>query len=447
MRKNNGSLTHHEELRLDYLQKNIHYLNAKERRELDYLLTKNDLYQSHKELSKYARNAEPEQFYFADDEQDYDEYDDYDEYEDEEPILPAYPSSRSRRSRKSVAKARPKRPKATPIPKVRAVKPKKKKHWFRRIVMTVLALLLATIVGMAFMFIKGNNSVDDKPVAETFRGQDTKDGTNILILGTDGRAGQTSGEARTDSIMVLNVNNSDHKVKLVSFMRDILIDIEGYGYKLNTAYSLGEQENGEGAEAVRLALKENFDIDIKYYAMVDFSTFATTIDTLFPNGVNMDAQFATVDGETVESVEVPDDLNMVAGVLPYQTIHVGPQKMDGRTLLNYARFRHDDEGDFGRTKRQQQVLSAVISQMKDPTKLFTGSEAAGKVLALTPTTVPQSFLFVNALPLALDGAKGVEKVTVPEFGDWIDDYDIYDGMALRIDFEKYQNKLAEMGLR
>ena len=39
--------------------------------------------------------------------------------------------------------------------------------------------------------------------------------------------------------------------------------------------------------------------------------------------------------------------------------------MDGRTLLNYARFRKDDEGDYGRTKRQQQVMQAVMKQLKN----------------------------------------------------------------------------------
>ena len=52
---------------------------------------------------------------------------------------------------------------------------------------------------------------------EVFNGQDTRDGVNILIMGTDGRIGQNSAETRTDSIMVLNVGGSDKKIKLVSF--------------------------------------------------------------------------------------------------------------------------------------------------------------------------------------------------------------------------------------
>ncbi|MGZ7196695.1 LCP family glycopolymer transferase, partial [Streptococcus pyogenes] len=80
-------------------------------------------------------------------------------------------------------------------------------------------------------------------------------------------------------------------------------------------------------------------------------------------------------------------------------------------LLNYARFRSDDEGDFGRTRRQQEVMAAIMTQVKDPTKLFTGSEALGKVYALTPTTISPLFMITNGLPAALDASNGVVQTT------------------------------------
>ncbi len=53
--------------------------------------------------------------------------------------------------------------------------------------------------------------------------------------------------------------------------------------------------------------------------------------------------------------------------------------MDGRTLLNYARFRKDDGSDFGRTRHNKKILTAIMQQIKDP-EAFTGSEALGKFL-------------------------------------------------------------------
>ncbi|WP_019773795.1 LCP family protein, partial [Streptococcus sobrinus] len=197
----------------------------------------------------------------------------------------------------------------------------------------------------------------------------------------------------------------------------------------------------------RQALKDNFGLKIKYYVMLDFETFAEAVDTLFPDGVEIDAKFATVDGQKVGEVDVPDDLRAKDGVTPQQTIKVGKQKMDGRTLLNYSRFRHDDEGDFGRTKRQQQVMKAIVSQVKNPTKLFTGSEAIGKVFAMTSTNMPYSFLFSNGASVMSDASKGIKQKTMPENGDWVDGYDMYGGQGLSIDFDHYRSELKKMGMR
>ncbi|WP_454379129.1 LCP family protein [Streptococcus sp. Marseille-Q6504] len=433
-------LTHHEKLRYDYLLKNIHYLNDKEKREFAFLQAKLDGQQEAR--SVVVEEAESQ------------------DYTEPNTGLPSY-TNRSRATRRSSLP----QPKAK-IPKQN--KPKKKRVFrFKRILAWLGMLLLCAAVGMIFMFLKGfqsanpngsSGSKDAKAAqVEVFNGQDTRDGVNILILGTDGRIGQNSSETRTDSIMVLNVSGKDKKLKLVSFMRDNLVYIDGYSqvvdgqkqadHKLNLAYELGEQEGKQGAEMVRKVLKDNFDLDIKYYALVDFQAFATAIDTLFPDGVTIDAQFSTLNGVPVTEATVGDDLHATETESPTQTIKVGTQQMNGSTLLNYARFRDDDEGDYGRTRRQQQVMTAVLQQIKDPTKLFTGSEALGKVFAMTSTNLPYTFLLTNGLSVLEGGQNGIERLTVPELGDWVDDYDVYGGQALRVDQKAYQNKLAQMGFR
>ena len=436
-------LTHHEKLRYDYLLKNIHYLNEKERREFAFLQAKLDGQQEAR--SVVVEEAENQ------------------DYTEPNTGLPSY-TNRSRASRRSSLS----QPKAKLPKQKKPKKPKKKRVFrFKRILAWLGMLLLCAAVGMIFMFLKGfqsanpngsSGSKDAKAAqVEVFNGQDTRDGVNILILGTDGRIGQNSAETRTDSIMVLNVSGKDKKLKLVSFMRDNLVYIDGYSqvingqkqadHKLNLAYELGEQEGKQGAEMVRKVLKDNFDLDIKYYALVDFQAFATAIDTLFPDGVTIDAQFSTLNGVPVKEATVGDDLHATETESPTQTIKVGTQQMNGSTLLNYARFRDDDEGDYGRTRRQQQVMTAVLQQIKDPTKLFTGSEALGKVFAMTSTNLPYTFLLTNGLSVLEGGQNGIERLTVPELGDWVDDYDVYGGQALRVDQKAYQNKLAQMGFR
>ena len=418
-------LSHHEQLRYDYLFKNIHYLNDREKREFDYLKRKMD-----GELPSKKRE----------------------ENRGADIGIPQYSNqSRSNRHQK--------------IPSLPKVKKKKPRRFFKRVLIWLLLLVTCVAAGMIIMFLRGFQSAttSNKPAdakaaqVQVFNGQDTKDGVNILIMGTDGRIGQNSAETRTDTIMVLNVSGSDKKIKLVSFMRDNLVYIDGYSQivngkkqtdnKLNVAYELGEQEGQRGAEMVRKVLKDNFDLDIKYYALVDFQAFATAIDTLFPDGVTIDAKFSTLNGQPLTEATVGDDLHATETESPTQTIKVGKQQMNGSTLLNYARFRDDDEGDYGRTKRQQQVMSAVLEQIKDPTKLFTGSEALGKVFGMTSTNLPYSFLLTNGLSVIEGAQNGIERLTVPELGDWVDAYDVYGGQGLLVDQNKYQTKLAQMGMR
>ena len=418
-------LSHHEQLRYDYLFKNIHYLNDREKREFDYLKRKMD-----GELPSNEREKNL----------------------GKDIGIPQY-SNQSRSNRHQ---------KFSSLPEVKKKKPRR---FFKRVLIWLLLLITCVAAGMIIMFLRGFQSAttSNKPAdakaaqVEVFNGQDTKDGVNILVMGTDGRIGQNSAETRTDTIMVLNVSGSDKKIKLVSFMRDNLVYIDGYSKivngqkqtdnKLNVAYELGEQEGQKGAEMVRKVLKDNFDLDIKYYALVDFQAFATAIDTLFPEGVTIDAQFSTLNGQPLTEATVGDDLHATETESPTQTIKVGKQQMNGSTLLNYARFRDDDEGDYGRTKRQQQVMSAVLEQIKDPTKLFTGSEALGKVFAMTSTNLPYSFLLTNGLSVIEGAQNGIERLTVPELGDWVDDYDVYGGQALLVDQNKYKTKLAQMGMR
>ena len=420
-------LSHHEQLRYDYLFKNIHYLNDREKREFDYLKRKMD--------GGFPSN----------------------EVEREKNLgkdigIPQY-SNQSRSNRHQ---------KFSSLPKV---KKKKTRRFFKRVLIWLLLLVTCVAAGMIIMFLRGFQSAttSNKPAdakaaqVQVFNGQDTKDGVNILIMGTDGRIGQNSAETRTDTIMVLNVSGSDKKIKLVSFMRDNLVYIDGYSQivngkkqtdnKLNVAYELGEQEGQKGAEMVRKVLKDNFDLDIKYYALVDFQAFATAIDTLFPDGVTIDAKFSTLNGQPLTEATVGDDLHATETESPTQTIKVGKQQMNGSTLLNYARFRDDDEGDYGRTKRQQQVMSAVLEQIKDPTKLFTGSEALGKVFGMTSTNLPYTFLLTNGLSVIEGAQNGIERLTVPELGDWVDAYDVYGGQGLLVDQNKYRTKLAQMGMR
>ena len=270
-------------------------------------------------------------------------------------------------------------------------KPKKKRSWKRILVMILVALLGYSVIafGVGNIAAKTDSSMP-KMETQEFNGTASENGTkNILLLGSDTRD-NISG--RSDSMMVLQVDGRG-KPKLVSFMRDMYVNIPGVGEnKLNAAYAYG------GADLVRQTLKENFGIDCRYYAMVDFQTFEKGVDALFPRGVQIDAE---------------KDMSAYID----EPITQGPQRMNGHTLLNYARFRMDEEGDFGRVRRQQQVMQAVFGQLKNPLVLLRGPYAAGKIWGYLSTDMPNTFVLGNLFNFA-KAVGGIERLTLPVDGSW-----------------------------
>ena len=270
---------------------------------------------------------------------------------------------------------------------------KKRKHPVLRIVVRVLLVLfayslIAFLVGQQVARSDAAFATTDE---ETFNGTAAANGArNILLIGSDSREGEAG---RADTIMVLQLDGPSKQPKLLSFMRDTLVTIPGYGEnKINAAYAFG------GADLVRQTLAENFGLETNYYAKVDFRSFEKVIDTLFPSGVAINAE-----KDMSKNLEV--------------AIKQGQQQMNGLELLQYARFRMDEEGDFGRVRRQQQVMYAIFSEMKNPLAILKLPYAAGKVLGYASTNLPRSFLLKNTFSIAR-GAGGVDSLTVPVADSW-----------------------------
>jgi anionic cell wall polymer biosynthesis LytR-Cps2A-Psr (LCP) family protein len=352
---------------------------------------------------------------------------------------------------------------------------RRKHHFVRNIILALLTILIIFAGGLFWQLNNALKTKSNVPV-ELFEGQTSaNDAHNILILGTDQRESQSKEEARADSIMVLQVDGSEKKIKLVSFMRDILVDIPNVGVsgeadcKLNAAYGIGEagvvgeNNQNQGAELMRETIKRNFGITCCYYAIVNFNSFAKAIDALFPQGIPIDAKFATINGHNFTEIAVPDDLatfkTMGANDVMmsaseasiygysdpaiYQMIKAGKQKMDGKTALNNARFRHDDENDFGRVKRQQQVIAAVTSKAKSVQTLFFAPEAIKSVLKVTSTNIDRGFLYRALFAVLLgQGNKRVERMSVPAIDDktYTSELDRYGGEGMRINFDLYRRK-------
>ncbi len=170
---------------------------------------------------------------------------------------------------------------------------------------------------------------------------------NILLLG---RAGEHyPGKNLTDTVILMSLDTRNRKVALLSLPRDLYAPIPDTALytKINSLYQYGL---GQGASVtpLREAVEEITGQTIHYFFILDFDGFEKIID----------AQ----GGIAVDVLRDFHDPSYPGKNYSYETFDIqkGWQTLDGATALKYVRERHNDpEGDFGRAKRQQQVIQAV----------------------------------------------------------------------------------------
>ncbi len=225
----------------------------------------------------------------------------------------------------------------------------------------------------------GQSQPTPTQVVDTIPSWTGTDRINILLLGVDDR-GDTTAPPRSDTMIIVSIDPSSKTVGMVSIPRDLLVTIPGYGDdKINAAYPYGSQADITGPGLAEATVEYNFHIKIDYYAEVDFTGFQKIVDTL--GGVTLDVATPLKDDE------YPGALNNYTRVL----FHTGVQHMDGKSALQYARTRHDDN-DFARGNRQQQVLRALRAQgtqlgliTKAPTLIGELGDTVRTDLSLTQT--------------------------------------------------------------
>ncbi len=195
-----------------------------------------------------------------------------------------------------------------------------------------------------------------------------EDRINVLLLGIGGE--NHDGAQLTDTIMIASIRPSTNQVALFSLPRDLLVNIEGYGWrKINNANAFGEMNQpGSGGELASKTIASTFDIPVHYYLRVDFKAFSDLIDILGGVTVTVDKSFTDYTYPTSDK--------------KIQTIsfEAGKQTMDGQRALMFVRSRHsgqNNEGsDFARSHRQQKVLMAVKQKMFSSALFFRPQKIA-----------------------------------------------------------------------
>ena len=162
---------------------------------------------------------------------------------------------------------------------------------------------------------------------------------NVLLVGTDSRD-PNSDMGRSDSMMLVTFNKSKNKSTVVSFLRDSLVDIDGYGKsRLGHTYAYG------GIGLTINTINKTYDLDIQNYITIDFENLVSIIDEI--GGVKVfiteeEAEFYRQNG-------MPD-------------IQSGDMTLTGSQALAHARNRTLGS-DFERTRRQRSVMYGIYRQI------------------------------------------------------------------------------------
>ncbi len=190
---------------------------------------------------------------------------------------------------------------------------------------------------------------------------------NVVLLGSDRRPGD--GAWRTDVVILVSLDPDVPSATLLSFPRDLWVYIPGWRWqRINLADGRGEESGfpGGGPALIKQTLQYNFGIPVHYYARVDFGGFKQLIDQV--GGVDVAADCPLYD----IFPDVPDGQSDILSGVELSTVLTGTidipiagvYHLDGKHALWYARSRKTTS-DFDRSRRQQRVLRALWSAMRE----------------------------------------------------------------------------------
>jgi polyisoprenyl-teichoic acid--peptidoglycan teichoic acid transferase len=208
-------------------------------------------------------------------------------------------------------------------------------RWF---LIAIVTLVAAGSLAAGFFIVRGPlaQQIVKQTAQQSFGGVKL----NLLILGYQ------ADEMTTDTIVLAHLDVSRRTATLVSIPRDtwVLVPGEGYG-KINSAYAYG------GAHATARVTSKLFGgVPIDAIVALQPEGAAAIVDAMGGLDVNVD--------EKMDYDDNNGDLH----------IHLkgGQQHLSGSQVAGYVRFRDDPASDFGRVKRQQQVLKLLLDQVSEP---------------------------------------------------------------------------------
>ncbi|MGW3440773.1 LCP family protein [Streptomyces bacillaris] len=269
---------------------------------------------------------------------------------------------------------------------------RRKRPWLRWAALgaSFLVLVSAGVGWWIYNKLDGNITTDTGAAAELKVYEKERptpvamDAQNILLIGSDSRAGDNSrygrddgGSQRSDTTILLHLAADRKSATAVSLPRDLMVEIpacrtgddketrERFG-QFNSAFELG------GSACTIRTVERLTGIRIDHHMVVDFNGFKDMVDA--------------VDGVEICLKEPINDKDA------HLELPAGRQTLNGEEALGYVRARKTlgDGSDTERMERQQRFLGALVNKMQsngvllNPTRLYPVLDAATKSLTTDP---------------------------------------------------------------
>jgi LCP family protein required for cell wall assembly len=229
----------------------------------------------------------------------------------------------------------------------------------------------------------------------------------VLVMGLDYRdwAGGEREYYRTDTMMLLTIDPVTKTAGILSIPRDLWAAIPGFSpQKINAAHYFGDIYNYPGGgPALAVKTVENvIGVPIDYYARIDFNTFVRFIDLI--GGVKVDVE------QRIELETIGQAFDTV--------LEPGRYTLEGKYALAYVRNRYAGDGDFGRARRQQQVIMGIRDRLLNPTVFTMLIENAADLYAEFTQGILTNIPLGDALKLGILATKvEMEDITMRVIGE------------------------------
>ena len=225
---------------------------------------------------------------------------------------------------------------------------------------TLSVILIVALGGFGFiysnlnkMYVKDESVNSKEKEDETVQGTEVEGITNILLVGTDGANVERSN--RSDSVMLVTIDNNNKDIKISSIARDTYVDIPGHSTeKLTHAYAYG------GIDLLKQVFEVNFNIKVDKYIAVNFVSFMDIMDEIGGVEVNVEEKDVNEINKYIDACydyyyDRKDEIEK-----QYIT-KAGKQRLNGYQALAFSRIRYTDSA-YARDNRHKEVAESVYKE-------------------------------------------------------------------------------------